>query len=259
MGKSRNDDTVVRKRTRTPSHKRKRNPDRNLGRNLPKEILSPTVTKHCDIRDEDGLTFFQRALCERYLAHGNIQRAIHEADTEHKFSYPYPRSLFDDEKVQAVIVRELTDRVERYKLDSETVLRKLSYILNQDVRNVYHRDGRLKQPWELDEATAASVRKIKVKEVFEWVGVDEERRRVQTGEIIEYEFWPVPDAIALAMRHLKLLDGDTTRGKDRLSEVLDAMKAGPVKAKPILEGQVSEANPVQPENHRANGGGNKKA
>ena len=97
--------------------------------------------------------------------------------------------------------------------------------LRYDVRRIHDTKGRLLPLDMVDEWTAQTLGSIKVQEDYDCTG----DTRVVAGHTKEFTFEKRIEAAKLLMK-LRGLDGELkTKDKDRLQEIVDAMKHGPVK------------------------------
>jgi phage terminase small subunit len=94
------------------------------------------------------------------------------------------------------------------RLRAEDVLTQLAAIVHADIRRVFHPDGRVKMPHELDAQTAAAI------SLFHADIVD----GVVVGARIH--FWNKVHAIEKAMKHLGLFERDHAQGSDVAAELL---------------------------------------
>lgn len=86
-----------------------------------------------------------------------------------------------------------------------------------DIRKLYHDDGRLKSPHELDDDTARVIVGCDIDEIFEY----ENRQRTQIGETKKYKFERREKYWEMLGRHLKMFtDVVKHEGLDQLAERL---------------------------------------
>lgn len=188
--------------------------------------------------DEDGLTDRERAIIDRYLIHRNKHRAVREVCgmPKKKPGQKKPTrpdiTIFSRPQVRMVLDREIADYRRRYKLEADWVMEQLAFLVRMDPRKLFDENGAPIAVQDLDEATAAAVVGIEVEDIYEGRGED----RVYVGQVRKYKLHSKTEAIALAMKHLGILDTGGSRQKDRLHEVIAAMREGPVDRKTI-EGQ----------------------
>ena len=233
---------------RRRARERKRLPARDKAR---RDILKDRETQHPQQAealldggielDEDGLTVKERIYVENFLAYGSKQKARVAAG----FRIGYDPETPD---VLRVLKRELAERLDRFKLDRDSVLRNLSYLEHFDPALLFSSDGSPIPVNRLPIHVRYCIEALEVEDIFE--GRGEDRRWI--GKLVKYKFPSKANIKALSMKHLKLLDGSGGNTKDRLDEVIAAWKAGPIKPGTVIEGQEVK-HEQQPESPKADG------
>jgi len=233
------------KRSRVEKARRKLSKGQGPGDKEGTEKLQDSV-----FLDEDGLTTQERIAVENYLAYHSKRKALLAAGER-------PGSkILENETVQKVIARELAERSQKFRLDSESVLRNLAYLEHFDPALLFGPDGSPVPVNQLPIHVRYCIESIQVEDMYE--GRGEDRRYI--GQLISYKFPAKAQIKALSMKHLKLLDGSGAQNRDRLDELIKAFHAGPVKPNPtVIEGQeVKHENPTEPnstDDHSVGGDG----
>lgn len=95
--------------------------------------------------------------------------------------------------------------VDRTTVDTPRVLRELARIAFFDVRDLWHPDGRMLEPWEYDDATAACVQSVEIEEIYEYEGQGKHRKKINVGRIKKVKLHPKMTALHDLAEHLGLL------------------------------------------------------
>lgn len=104
--------------------------------------------------------------------------------------------LLADPAVEAAIAAAQAERSRNANITGERVLLELARIAFADHRKLYHADGRLKAPHELDDDTAATIASSEVEEKREGKKATVRARRVKQ--------WDKREALNLLGKHLGL-------------------------------------------------------
>lgn len=175
----------------------------------------PGRSKHD--RDSDDLSLREALFASLYIVHRNgkeaAARAGYRGDLGKRAS-----QLLKTPRVAAVIERDRQKLLDKLEVKKERVLSELAAIAFSDIRNLFSPDGSLKNPHELDRHTASSI------SVFE---VRHGSTKIRLHSKIQ--------ALDLCGRYLKIWEGAGNSGGDRLKELLDAFKAGPVERKDTIQ------------------------
>jgi phage terminase small subunit len=169
-------------------------------------------------RDKDDLTLRESLFVANYLLNkGNGSEAVRSSGYKGDAN-KRARQLLLRPHVQAVIERERNRLLEKFEVKKERVLRELCRVAFLDVRALFNADGSLTQINELNADSAAAI-----------AGVD-----YKSGGVIKIRFSSKIAALELLGRWLKLWEGSSDSQKDRLQEVIDAMR-GPVEEPPTIQ------------------------
>lgn len=183
------------------------------------------------VLDEDGLTVKERIYAENFLAYGSHRKACIAAGYTSFQTRDGEKRIYERPAIKAYIQREMQERMEHYRLTADNVLRNQSYLEHFDPALLFAPDGSPIPVNRLPVHVRYCIESIEVEDIYE--GRGEDRRWI--GHLVKYRFPSKAQIKVLSMKHLKLLDGSGSQNKDRLSEILEAFKAGPVK--PAIEGQ----------------------
>lgn len=99
-----------------------------------------------------------------------------------------------------------------------------------DARRLYREDGTPISLQEVDDVTALALSGIEVDELFE-PGENRGDPRINIGIAKKFKVSDRIRAAELVLKYRGALEGGKPKGTDRLQDVIDAMKAGPVKKK----------------------------
>jgi hypothetical protein len=226
----------LRKQKANHPHTRKEKARANvISGKTPTTILEKNLADRGVEFDEDGLTVQERIYVEHFLAYGNKRKARIAAGIDANNI-----ELGQRPKVVEVIKRELEERREKFKLTSEGTIEKLQWLVNFDPALLFRVDGSPIPLNQLPVHIRYCIDGLEVEDIHE--GRGEERRWV--GRLVKYKYSHKMHAIIAAMKHQKLLDGSGATNKDRLEEILNAWRSGPVKkVMPVLEGQEIKHEP----------------
>lgn len=92
-----------------------------------------------------------------YLKDLNARQAAIRAGYSARSARVTSSKLLAKADVQDIIQRRLTRMVDRQEFTADQVLQEAAKIAFSDIRQLFHADGKLKEPHELDEATARAV------------------------------------------------------------------------------------------------------
>jgi phage terminase small subunit len=159
------------------------------------------------------LTMKQENACLEYLSSGNktdaYRKAFNCVNMKPATINRKAKEFFDRDKIKAR-VEELRDPiVRRLEIKAEKTLKRLMQGQEFDVRRLYHDDGTLKMPHELDDDTARAIVGVKYKDGF----------------IEEYKTIDVKGCCELIGRHLKLFT-------DKLESSVQVTHSGVLKVPP---------------------------
>ncbi len=135
-----------------------------------------------------GLKGKQSLFVKHYMADSNATQAAIRAGYSIKNAESIGYQLLQKTPVQEAIAKEREKQFKRLEVKADKTLLKLMRGQEFDIRRLYHDNGSIKLPHELDDDTAAAVVGVKYKDgVFE-----------------EYKIIDVKGCSELIGRHLKL-------------------------------------------------------
>lgn len=162
--------------------------------------------------NEHGLTPQQEAFAVAVAAGSNLSDAYRKA---------YPRSLkwtpetvnqaasrmAANSKVSARVaaLRAAAEKVST--LEAARVLDEIAKLAHSDIAGVWHEDGRVRLPHELDPATRAAVASFEI----------------DAKGVIKYRFWDKNAALEKAARHLGLYEKDNEQQTSPFKEMLASL------------------------------------
>ena len=95
--------------------------------------------------------------------------------------------------------KRIADRAE---VTVERIVQEAAAIAFHDTRKLFHEDGRLKAPHELDDETSAAIAGIEVEEMFEGRG----EARTHVGRLHKVKRWEKTKALELLAKFRKMFD-----------------------------------------------------
>jgi phage terminase small subunit len=178
-----------------------------------------------DPLDDDGLTAKEAKVLDCYARRGfkGRKRALREAG--YVCPVGFDTLFFSAPVIVAVVERLQREKAKRRELSSQWVAEELAKICRFKISDLYHDDGTLKEPHELDEDTASAIQSVSYSRPL----FDKDGNELWSGGLNEYKAVGKADALRLAMQHLNMLNSGGPQQKDRLDEVIEAMRQGPVK------------------------------
>jgi hypothetical protein len=139
------------------------------------------------------LTLKQKNFCVAYMQTGNASEAYRRIYNVGRMKQASigrkAKELMDNGKITAYIDELRAPVLEKLEASEEKTIRRLMQGQEFDIRRLYHPDGRIKKPHELDDDTAGAI-----------VGV----RYDKDGNLLEYKAIDVKGCAELLGRHLKL-------------------------------------------------------
>lgn len=144
-----------------------------------------------------GLTAKQQAFVDEYAVDLNATQAAIRAGYSKSNADKIGPELLGKTRVAAAVQAALAERRERVQLKADNVLRELARIAFFDIRSLYHDDGRLKLPSELDEDEAHVLQGIDVAQTGGGDSPLVTTKKVRVADKMA--------ALQLAMRHLGML------------------------------------------------------
>lgn len=159
------------------------------------------------------LTELQEEFCQQYLIDLKGKAAALRAGYSKKTAAVKAHLMLKDEKIQDRIADIKRQRMRRIGLSQDDVLRSWYEMGTFDIRELYHEDGRMKQPHELSAVAAQVVSGMKVKqsrvrtyrEDHEENGEDVTDVTVQINEVVEYKMYDKHTALTNMAKHLGML------------------------------------------------------
>ena len=134
------------------------------------------------------LTPKQEMFVKEYLVDLNAKQAAIRAGYSVNRAEFTGCELVSNRKVSEAIQKSMNKRAEKLDISAEKTLKKLMRGQEFDIRKLYHSDGRIKLPHELDDDTAAAVVGVKYKD----------------GMFEEYKIIDVKGCTELVGKHLVL-------------------------------------------------------
>ncbi|MBV5338161.1 MAG: terminase small subunit [Deltaproteobacteria bacterium] len=156
-----------------------------------------------------GLKGKQPLFVKEYVIDSNAKQAAIRAGYSAKTAEVQGYQLLQKTSVQEAIAKEREKQFKRLEVKADKTLLKLMRGQEFDIRRLYHDDGTIKKPHELDDDTAAAIVGVKYKDgVFE-----------------EYKIIDVKGCSELIGRHLKLFtDKIEVSGTLNLAERIKAAR-----------------------------------
>jgi len=145
-----------------------------------------------------GLTAFEERFCQEYMYAPSGAKAARRAGSEATRADQIAYALLRKVEVQERIAELKAAYMEKSGLKIESIYRYLDAVINFDIRDLYHEDGRLKQPHELAPDVAMAIQGMKVRELMGGSG-DE---RTVIGQDVEYNVANRNDAADKALKAL---------------------------------------------------------
>lgn len=166
----------------------------------------------------DALTDRQEIFCHEYLKDLNGTQAAIRAGYSRDSAPQTASEILSYPHVRDRVQQLMNERAKKTGVKKDTILRRLDAIGGLDPAILYDEEGRFRSIHDLPIEVRRGIKKIKTRE--EWSGVG--RDKVQSGEIIEIEFWDKIKANELLGRHLKMFNETV---KHELGESLEALIA----------------------------------
>ena len=118
--------------------------------------------KRYRLYDPDGLTPQQRECALEFLITRNTTKAAQNVGKSGANAAAYGRRTMEVPEVRDFVNREI-ERINREKqVTAEGIVERLRQLAFGDIRRLYHADGRLKRPDELDEEEAAILASVDI-------------------------------------------------------------------------------------------------
>lgn len=157
------------------------------------------------IVEELGITFVEPSLIQNVMDNREEKFVENVLKTGQKesasvkagFSVGMSNKLLKRERVRNAVLERLQAAQDVIQVDVENVLYEIRRIAFSDMRKLYHENGELKAPYELDDDTAAAVASIKKKEQY-----DKDGNLI--GTTWEYRMWDKSNAHDKFMKYYAL-------------------------------------------------------
>lgn len=178
-----------------------------------------------NLLDDDGLNAKQALFVKRYLVHHVGARAAREAGYSVLSSGTIAQRLLNQtEAIQAVIKREEARTAIKLEVSKENVLRRLAQIAFANSKDLYDENSVPLPIQDIDDDTAALLGGFEVNELY--AGMGQERQNI--GVVKKYKLRDPTKALDMLSKHLGLYEGSDGLKKDRLREIVDALRGGPL-------------------------------
>lgn len=145
----------------------------------------------------DKLTEKQKKFCEEYVIDFNGTQAAIRAGYSKKTSNVTSSENLAKPNIQSYIQKLIKDREKRTEINADMVVKELAKIAFFDIRKIFHQDGGLVNPCDLDDDTSCVISGIKA-------------RDVKSGEdietIVEYKLNDKIKSLELLGKHLGMFD-----------------------------------------------------
>lgn len=145
----------------------------------------------------DKLTEKQKKFCEEYVVDFNGTQAAIRAGYSEKTSNVTSSENLAKPNIQSYIQKLIKDREKRTEITADMVVKELAKIAFFDIRKIFHQDGRLVNPCDLDDDTSCVIAGIRA-------------RDVKSGEdietIVEYKLNDKIKSLELLGKHLGMFD-----------------------------------------------------
>ncbi len=158
------------------------------------------------------------SLADAYRA--SYATARMKPETIHNNAY----MLMQRSEVAARVAALQSAAADRAELDVVETIREVRRLASSDIRNIFHQNGRLKLPHELDADTAASISSVEI---------DAEGK-------IKYRLWDKNSALERAAKILGLFEKDNRQKTDPLSELFKSLSGNVMRPVKELKGTMDD-------------------
>lgn len=148
------------------------------------------------------LTPKQHRFVEEYLVDLNATQACIRAGYSARTAGKIGSQLLGKTGISEAIARRRQVIADRAEVTVERIVREAAAIAFHDARKLFHEDGRLKAPHELDDETAAAIAGIEVETLF--VGRGDAKAAV--GTLSKVKRWEKTKALELLAKYRKMFD-----------------------------------------------------
>ena len=147
----------------------------------------------------------QKKFCEEYIIDFNQTQSAIKAGYSAKTAYSIGNENLKKPDIQAYIKELLSKREERTQITADMVVKEWAKIAFFDIRKIFHKEGGLLNPHDLDDETATVISSIKARDVK--VGDD-----IET--IKEYRLNDKMKALDMLAKHLGMFEKEKEESND---------------------------------------------
>ena len=147
----------------------------------------------------------QKKFCEEYIIDFNQTQSAIKAGYSAKTAYSIGNENLKKPDIQAYIKELLSKREERTQITADMVVKEWAKIAFFDIRKIFHKEGGLLNPHDLDDETATVISSIKARDVK--VGDD-----IET--IKEYRLNDKMKALDMLAKHLGMFEKEKDDNND---------------------------------------------
>ena len=147
----------------------------------------------------------QKKFCEEYIIDFNQTQSAIKAGYSAKTAYSIGKENLKKPDIQAYIKELLSKREERTQITADMVVKEWAKIAFFDIRKIFHKEGGLLNPHDLDDETATVISSIKARDVK--VGDD-----IET--IKEYRLNDKMKALDMLAKHLGMFEKEKEDNND---------------------------------------------
>jgi phage terminase small subunit len=165
-----------------------------------------------------------RQMADEYMRNGRNKTQAYLSvfpDTKYDSARTMAPFVFADVGIRAYIDECEADVQATYKLTRERVMQELSRLAFSDLRSLYHPDGTIKAPADLDDETAAAVASIETQELFDGKGEDKKH----IGTAYRPKLHDKGAALRDAMKMLGMFEKDNRQKTDPIRDLLETISA----------------------------------
>ena len=147
----------------------------------------------------------QKKFCEEYIIDFNQTQSAIKAGYSAKTAYSIGNENLKKPDIQAYIKELLSKREERTQITADMVVKEWAKIAFFDIRKIFHKEGGLINPHDLDDETATVISSIKARDIK--VGDD-----IET--IKEYRLNDKMKALDMLAKHLGMFEKEKEDNND---------------------------------------------
>jgi len=156
-----------------------------------------------------SISYKRRLFYKYYLVSGNGKEAALKANYSARSASTQASQMLQDPEGQEYLAELMADLDQLLHLSAADVRNELAKIATCNIQGIFHEDGSMKKPHEMDEATAASIASIKVK------------RDPILGDQFEYKLHPKMAALENLTKQHNLYEDNEKAGKGEIHIHLD--------------------------------------